>query len=51
MHPSLQGGCNKLNNMDYNYELFATTQTPAYVDNSTSNATIFNYNYNYYANG
>ena len=37
--------------MDYNYELFATTQTPAYVDNSTSNATIFNYNYNYYTNG
>lgn len=35
--------------MDYNYELFGSTQTPVYVDNSTSNATIFNYNY--YTNG
>lgn len=34
--------------MDYNLELFATTQTPAYVDNSTYNQT--SYSYNYYGN-
>ncbi len=31
------------------YELFGSNQTPVYVDNSTSNATIYyNYNYEYY---
>lgn len=29
-----------------NYELFGSNQTPAYVDNSTSNATVY-YNYSY----
>ena len=48
-HPSLQGVCNKLIDMYDNYELFGSNQTPAYVDNSTSNATTYNYNYEYYS--
>lgn len=34
--------------MDYNLELFVTTQTPVYVDNNTYNQT--SYSYNYYGN-
>lgn len=37
--------------MDNNIEIFGTTQTPVYVDNSTSNATIYDYNKYYYTNG
>lgn len=34
--------------MNDNYELFGSTQTPDYVDNSTYNQ--ISYSYNYYGN-